>query len=296
MTDDRRRRAAATPDQRQRARCCVAEGLVKNFPIRGGVRQPHRGHGVGGRRRRPRRSTQGETLGLVGESGCGKSTTGRLLLQPHHARPPGTVLFDGRADQPHASGKQLSTMRRRFQIVFQDPYASLNPRMTVGAILAEPLQGPPRAARTPRSRPGSRELLRTVGPVARARQPLPARVLRRPAPAGRHRPGARARARADRARRAGVGPRRVDPGRRRQPAAAAAGRARPRLRVHRPRPVGGAPHLRPGGGDVPRQDRRDRATATHIYDEPGPPVHAGAAVGHPAARPRPGARPASASC
>ena len=67
-----------------------------------------------------------------------------------------------------------------------------------------------------------------------------------------------ARPRAARARRAGVGARRVDPGRRRQPARGPAGPARARLRVHRPRPVGGAPHLRPRRGDVPRQDRRDR--------------------------------------
>jgi oligopeptide/dipeptide ABC transporter ATP-binding protein len=81
---------------------------------------------------------EGETLGLVGESGCGKSTTGRLLL---NLIPPtaGEVLFDG---QPisRMRGKRLSRMRQRFQIVFQDPYASLNPRMTVGATLSEPLK------------------------------------------------------------------------------------------------------------------------------------------------------------
>ena len=110
-----------------------------------------------------------------------------------------------------------------------------------------------------------------VGPEPRARQPLPARVLRRPAPAHRHRPGPRPRPRPARARRAGVGARRVDPGRRRQPARGPAGRARPRLRVHRPRPVGRAPHLRPGGGDVPRQDRGDRRPRDDVYERPAHP-------------------------
>ena len=133
--------------------------------------------------------------------------------------------------------------------------------MTVNDIIAEPLQDPrPVRARTAPDRVG--ELLRAGRPQPRARQPLPARVLRRPAPAHRHRPGARARARSARARRAGVGARRVDPGRRGQPARGPAGPARAGVRVHRPRPVGGAPHLRPGRGDVPRQDRRDRRRAT----------------------------------
>jgi oligopeptide/dipeptide ABC transporter ATP-binding protein len=115
----------------------VATDLVKNFPIHGGVfsRVVGQVSAVAGVSLHVHR---GETLGVVGESGCGKSTTGRLLL--HLIRPTsGTVMFDGQ-NISTLRGKPLADARRRFQIVFQDPYASLNPRMTVGATLAEPLK------------------------------------------------------------------------------------------------------------------------------------------------------------
>jgi len=80
---------------------------------------------------------KGETLGLVGESGCGKSTTGKLILQLLQADG-GQVIFDGE-DLTRLSPRQMRPYRRRIQMIFQDPFSSLNPRMTVGSILSEPL-------------------------------------------------------------------------------------------------------------------------------------------------------------
>ncbi|HEV8115495.1 MAG TPA: dipeptide ABC transporter ATP-binding protein [Acidimicrobiales bacterium] len=110
--------------------------LVKHFPVRGswGRRADHV-HAVCGV---SFDLARGQTLGLVGESGCGKSTTGRLVLRLLPATS-GSVRFEG-ADVVAATKRELREIRRRMQIVFQDPFGSLNPRMTVRSIVAEPLR------------------------------------------------------------------------------------------------------------------------------------------------------------
>jgi oligopeptide/dipeptide ABC transporter ATP-binding protein len=113
------------------------ENLVKLFPVGGGMFSKPAGQvraidGVSFTLHR------GETLGLVGESGCGKTTTGRCILQLERPTS-GRILFEG-IDLAAISAAELRAVRRRVQVIFQDPYSSLNPRMTIGQILAEPLQ------------------------------------------------------------------------------------------------------------------------------------------------------------
>ena len=130
----------------------------------------------------------GETLGLVGESGCGKSTLGRCVIRLHDPTA-GAIEFDGR-DISSLSRKQLRPLRREIQMVFQDPYASLNPRKRVGTIIAEPLRIHGLGDRQVTKAPGAGAAGAASGLSPEHYNRYPARVLRRPAAADRHRPGA----------------------------------------------------------------------------------------------------------
>jgi len=112
------------------------QNLVKHFPVEGGWfgSKGVKVHAVNGV---SLHIGKGETLGLVGESGCGKSTLGLLILRLMDADN-GKIIFDG-ADITQMSQKMLRPLRRQMQVIFQDPFASLNPRMTVGEIIEEPL-------------------------------------------------------------------------------------------------------------------------------------------------------------
>ena len=145
---------AASP----RAHVVEAHGLVKHFPIR---------KGAWGKRDAVHALDDvsltiraGEALGIVGETGSGKSTLARVLL---HLTPPdrGTVRFDG-IDVTHATGRKLKALRRQMQIVFQDPYSALDPRMKIGTSVAAPLSQHRIGTRSQR-RELVRQLLRKVG-------------------------------------------------------------------------------------------------------------------------------------
>jgi oligopeptide transport system ATP-binding protein len=135
------------------------EGLKKYFPITRGVFQRHVGDvkAVDGISFDIYR---GETLGLVGESGCGKSTTGRTILQLYRPTA-GQIFLDG-IDLATLKGGKLREIRQRMQMIFQDPYASLNPRMTVGSIIGEPMDIFGIAGRQDKKR-RVEELLKVVG-------------------------------------------------------------------------------------------------------------------------------------
>jgi oligopeptide transport system ATP-binding protein len=130
--------AAAAAATNAHAPLLDVRGLKMYFPITQGILLQRRTGWVRAVDDISFHINRGETLGLVGESGCGKSTTGRAILQLYRPTA-GKVLLEGQ-DLTRVGGGELRRTRRKMQMIFQDPYASLNPRMTVGSIIAEPLE------------------------------------------------------------------------------------------------------------------------------------------------------------
>jgi oligopeptide transport system ATP-binding protein len=135
------------------------EGLKMHFPIYRGVLRRRVGE-IKAVDDVSFEIARGETLGLVGESGCGKSTTGRAILRLYQPTD-GRILLDGQ-DIARLEGNALRTLRPKMQMIFQDPQASLNPRMTVGSIIAEPLDEHAKLSRADR-RARVMELMDAVG-------------------------------------------------------------------------------------------------------------------------------------
>ena len=230
------------------------EHLVKHFPIKSGILFDREVASVKAVDDVSLTLHEGETLGLVGESGCGKSTLCRTILQLLEPTS-GSVKFGGK-ELVGLSRQEMRPLRREMQMIFQDPYASLNPRKRVGQIIGDPIRT---------ARPRLRHRAAPRGPGAdgpgRACSPSTTTATRTSSPAASGRrigiaTGTGAAAEADHRRRAGLGPRRLDPGADHQPARGPPGRVRPLLHLRRPRPRRRPSRLRPDRGHVPGQDRR----------------------------------------
>ena len=230
---------------------------------------------------------RGETLGHRRRVAAAASRRRRGCCCACSSRRAGSITLRGRGDHRTSRARELKALRREMQMIFQDPYSSLNPRKTVGTIIGEPfaIHGMHRPARASASAT-VQELMERVGLNPEHYNRYPHEF----SGGQRQRIGvARAlalRAEADRRRRAGLRARRLDPGADPQPAARAAARARPDARLHRPRPLGRAPHVRPHRGDVPRQDRRARVGASELYAHPRHPYTGALLSAVPVADPR----------
>ena len=229
----------------------------------------------------------GETLALVGESGCGKTTTGRCIQRAVEPTA-GEVLFhpdggDAAVNLAELGRRELKEVMTQMGMVFQDPYSSLNPRMTIFQTIAEPLvihRDAPQPARDggPRGRVAAHG---ASGPGLH--DTVPARVLRRAAPAHRDREIACAHAEVRRGRRTGVRPGRVGAGTDPGAVAGSPGALPLRLPVHRPQPGGGRVLQRADRRDVRRQDRRADQHPQAVRHAQAP-VHGGAVLGGAEAR------------
>ena len=246
----------------------TAEALKVHFPIQRGLLRSTVGHvkAVDGVSLAVR---SGQTVGLVGESGSGKTTLGLAILRLTASQ--GAIDFAGKPIQG-LSFRELRPLRREMQIVFQDPFGSLSPRLSVGQIVAEGLQlhrlGDGPAGR----RAMVAAILEEVGLDPEGPGPLPARVLRRPAPAHLDRPRHGPAPALRRPRRADLGARHVGPGPDHRPAARPAAPPRPRLPVHQPRPARDPRHEPRGRGDEGRRGGRARADRAHLRGASGTPT------------------------